>query len=87
MWQHNSSYTSRFINNIDIKKEFWKYTKCKFLLTNVEISKIKNKIWGKLKNLSLEECIKKINDPNYILEIYSVDFKYNIFYSLNSNKY
>ena len=46
-------------NNIDIKKEFSKYKKEKFLMTNVEISKIKNKIYGKLNSLSLEVLSKK----------------------------
>ena len=48
-------------------------------MTNVEISKIKNKIYGKLNSLSLEDCLKKIEDPNYTLELYTVDIKYNIF--------
>ena len=71
-------------NNIDIKKEFTKYTKYKFLLSNVEVSKIKNRIWGKLNGLSLEDCIKK--DPNYTLEINSIDLKCIIIYNLISIK-
>ena len=37
------------------------------ILSNSEISKIKNKVYGKLRGLAVEECIKKINDPNFIL--------------------
>ena len=62
-------------DNIDAKKEFIKYTKEKFILSNSEISKIKSKIYGKLRGLILEECIKKINDPNFILQIYEHTFK------------
>lgn len=53
------------------------------ILSNSEISKIKSKIFGKLRGLNLEECIKKINDPNYTLEIYTSDIKYYI--KLNKN--
>ena len=54
-------------------------------MTNVEISKIKNKIYGKLNSLTLEDCIKKIDDPNYNLELCAVDLKYNIKLNKNSN--
>lgn len=66
------------IENIDIKKEFVKYSKNKFLLTDKEISYIKSKIFGTLRNLSLEECVYKLKDPIYNLEIYSTDIKYSI---------
>ena len=70
-------------DNVDAKKEFIKYTKVKLILSNSKISKIKSKIFGKLRGLNLEECIKKINDPNYTLEIYTSDIKYYI--KLNKN--
>ena len=62
-------------DNIDIKKEFVKYTKTKFLIPNKEISYIKSHIYGSLRNLSIEECVKQLNDPIYNLEIYSTDIK------------
>ena len=73
------------LENIGIKKEFVKYSKNKFLLTNKEISYIKSKINGTLRNLSLEECVHKLKDPIYNLEIYSTDIKYSIKTS-NNNK-
>ena len=63
-------------DNIDVKKEFTKFTKNKFILSDKEISYIKSKIFGNFKNLSLLECVKKISDPIYNLEIYSSDIKY-----------
>ena len=65
-------------DNIDIKKEFIKYTKENLILSNIEISKIKCTIFGKLRGLSLKEYIEKINDPNYTLTIATSDIKYNI---------
>ena len=65
-------------DNIDIKKEFIKYTKSKLFVTNKEISYIKSKVYGKLRGLTLEECVKKINDESYELEVSTFDIKYKI---------
>ena len=45
-------------NNIDITKCSRQLTKEKFLLNNIEFSKIKNQIFGTLFNLLLEELVK-----------------------------
>ena len=76
----------KIIENIDIKKEFVKYSKNKFLLTNKEISYIKSKINGTLRHLSLEECVQNLKDPMYNLEILSTDIKYSIKNSKNNKE-
>ena len=56
-------------DNIDVKKEFTNYTKNKIILSDKEISYIKSKIFGKFKNLSLLECVKKISVPNQLFRL------------------
>ena len=43
-----------------------------------EISKIKSKIVGKYKGLSLLDCISKLKELNNDIEFISQDVKYNI---------
>ena len=62
----------------NIIDEFRKYTKNEILLNNKEISRIKCKILGKLKNISMIECIEKIKCTDFELEIMAEDIKYNI---------
>ena len=70
--------------NINIKKEFSKITKIELKLNSNEISKIKTKIRGKYKGLSLLECIQKLKELNDEIEFISQDIKYNI--KLKNNK-
>ena len=65
-------------DNIDVKKEFSIYTKPKLLVTNKKISYIKTKVYGILRGLTLEECVKKIHDESYELEVSTLDIKYKI---------
>ena len=55
------------------------------ILSNSEILKMKSKIYGKLRGLSLEEYIHNINEPNFIFQIYSSDIKYIIKLTTNYN--
>ena len=80
LFRENSNF-----ENIDIKKEFTKYSNNKFIVSNKEISYIKTNIYGKYKGLSLEEVLKKLENNKYILEIVSTDIKYKL-KSLKSNK-
>ena len=61
------------IENINIKKEYAKYTKIKLILTPNEISRIKTNIIGKYKTITISECLKRINDENIDLEIIEND--------------
>ena len=70
---------------INIVEEFRKYTKCELLLNNKEISRIKCKILGKYKDITILECLDKIINEGYDLEIMSEDVKYDIKLK-NSNK-
>ena len=65
------------INQINIKEEFNKYTNAKLLLNIKEISRIKTQILGKLKDITLIECIEKIKAKNLDIEIMSQDIKYS----------
>ena len=67
---------------INIKDEIIKYTTESILLNNKEISRIKSKVVGKLKDLTLTQCLEKIIHNEFSLEIMSKDLKYNI--KLNS---
>ena len=66
------------MENIDIKKEFTKYSNSKFIVSNKEIFYIKSNVYGKYKGLSLEEVLKKLDNNQYNLEISSTDIKYKI---------
>ena len=70
--------------NIDIKKEYYKYTKIPLILNNNNISLIKTKILGKYNNLTLKDAIKKIDIPGTELECKAKDVKYNI--TINNKK-
>ena len=48
-------------DNIDTKAVFIALTKEKLILTNGEISKIKKNLWKRIV-ITLEECLKKINE-------------------------
>ena len=64
--------------NLDIKTEYYKYTKTNLILNNVDISKIKTSVLGKYNNLTFLESIKKISIPNVNIDIKSKDIKYII---------
>ena len=63
---------------MDIKTEYYKYTKTNLILNNVDISKIKTSVLGKYNNLTILESIKKISIPNVNIDIKSKDIKYII---------
>ena len=69
--------------NIDIKKEYYKFTKIPLILNN-NISVIKTKILGKYNNLTLKEAIKKIDIPGTEIECKSKDVNYNM--NINNKK-
>ena len=64
---------SNNIENINIKGEYNKYTNIKLKLNTNEISRIKTNITGAYHNLNISECIRKINDENFILDIIEND--------------
>ena len=70
--------TASNIENIEVKKHYYKFTKIPLILNNVDISLIKNKMLGNYMNLSLDEAIKKINVPNTDIEIKLKDIKYKL---------
>ena len=70
--------------NIDIKKEYYKFTKIPLILNNNNISVIKTKILGKYNNLTLKEAIKKIDIPGTEIECKSKDVNYNM--TINNKK-
>ena len=76
---------SENIENINIKKEYAKYTKIKLLLTPNEISRIKSNIVGKYKNITISECLKKISGENIDLEIIENDII--LIFNIYINKY
>ena len=80
IYKHNTN-----IDTINIIEEFRKYTKCKLLLNNKEISRIKCQLLGKFKGITILECLEKIKNNEYDLEIMSEDVKYDIKLK-NSNK-
>jgi len=63
--------------NISIINEYFKYTNIPLKLNSKEISKIKSGIFGKIRDLTILECIKKISISNINLEILTKDIKYN----------
>ena len=65
------------LENLNIRKEYYKYTKIKLLLNTKELSRIKSKVLGKLKGINILECIKKIEDESFKLEVLEFDIKYN----------
>ena len=75
---------NKYIDDINIKDEYYKITKIDLKLNTNEISKIKTSIRGKYKGLTLLECIEKLKELNEEIDFKSQDIKYNI--KLNNNK-
>ena len=69
---------SENINIANIKEKYLKYTKESLKINNKEITKIKFQIIGNLKNISLLECIGKINNNEINIDIFNFDSKYDI---------
>ena len=69
---------SENINIANIKEKYLKYTKESLKINNKEITKIKFQIIGNLKNISLLECIGKINNNEINIDIFNFDTKYDI---------
>ena len=67
---------SEYVENINIKMEYAKYTKIKLLLNPNEISRIKTNIIGKYNTIKITEILKKLNDENIPLEILENDIIY-----------
>ena len=66
------------IDNATIRKNFYDKTKISLGLNVFDISKIRNKIIGKFKNLNLDDLITKIKCNNLEIDKYIFDIKYNI---------
>ena len=64
------------LENLNIRKEYDKYSQIKLLLNTKELSRIKSKVLGKLKGINILECIKKIEDESFKLEVLESDIKY-----------
>ena len=73
IFNHNTN-----IDKINIIEEFRKYTKSKLLLNSKEISRIKCQILGKLKGITILECLEKIKCQEFELEVMCEDVKYEI---------
>ena len=56
-------FKNKEIDNASIIKQFFDISKEKFILSKSEISKIRTKIIGEYKNLSLEQVINHITFP------------------------
>ena len=70
------------VENINIKKEYLKYTRIRLLINYKELSKIKCDIIGQFRGLSLIDCIKKIKSSEFEIDTLSQD----IIYEIKSNK-
>ena len=63
---------------MNIRKEYDKYSKIKLLLNTKEPSRTKTKVLGKLKGINILDCINKIEDESFKLEVLESDVKYEV---------
>ena len=75
--EHTHSNNSN-LENLNTRKEHDKHTKIKLSLNSKELSRIKTKVLGKLKGINVLECINKIEDESFKLEVLESDVKYLI---------
>ena len=88
MQKYNVYYHINNNNSIDnptIKKTFFDNTKKSLILNLTDLSRIRNNITNKYKNVYLKNLILALKNINLDIEYYSTDVKYQ--YKEKSNKF